>query len=310
MCAIPLWLMDRVFCGFFLGRLIRFELARFKPDLLHLNETQGAGYAFLAGNLLPNPKMTTLLTLYGSDLYWFRQFDKHLKKLKRLLPLLDQLSCECERDQKLALELGFRGKFMPIVPAFGGVNLVRKISNNSARRTIAIKGYQNKWGQALVALKALREAQDCLAGYRVVVYSSSWRTSIAAWHMLATTKINLTVHKKGSLAHEKVLSLFRESIIYIGLSKSDGISASMIEAMSQGAVPIQSRTSCCDEWIEDQVGGFLVDYDDSSEIARLVREILSDPNIVRRAQKSNFKALNSTLNDSDTHRKIKQTYGI
>lgn len=309
--AIPSWLLDRAFGGWFLGQFIRHELKTFKPELLHLNETQGAGYAYLsASSKLRSKSFTTLLTLYGSDLYWYQNFQRHQKKLRRLLPILDQLSCECERDQKLATELGFRGIFTPRVPAFGRIELTKNFPSKENRRIIAVKGYQNKWGQALVALRALEECQDILSGYKVVVFSGSWRTLMYARLLRARTEIQIAAHPKGALTNEDVLALFRQSIIYIGLSKSDGISASMIEAMGQGAVPIQSKTSCCDEWIEDGVGGFLVNYDDPTEVVERVRLILGDRKVVIRAQASNFEFLQDKLSEAKAHQGIMQTYGL
>ena len=37
--------------------------------------------------------------------------------------------------------------------------------------------------------------------------------------------------------------------MYIGASKSDGISTSFLEALCLGAYPIQTNTSCANEWI-------------------------------------------------------------
>jgi glycosyltransferase involved in cell wall biosynthesis len=45
--------------------------------------------------------------------------------------------------------------------------------------------------------------------------------------------------------------MFARSKIYVGLSESDGISTSMLEAMAMGAIPVQTSTACCDEWFGD-----------------------------------------------------------
>jgi hypothetical protein len=43
---------------------------------------------------------------------------------------------------------------------------------------------------------------------------------------------------------------FANSRIYIGASRSDGISTSFLEALVLGAYPIQTNTSCGNEWVE------------------------------------------------------------
>jgi len=53
---------------------------------------------------------------------------------------------------------------------------------------------------------------------------------------------------KGAMSHKQVLEMFATSKIYLGLSESDGISTSMLEAMAIGAIPVQTSTACYDEW--------------------------------------------------------------
>jgi glycosyltransferase involved in cell wall biosynthesis len=42
---------------------------------------------------------------------------------------------------------------------------------------------------------------------------------------------------------------FAEARIYVGISLSDGISTSLLEAMATGCYPIQTDTSCANEWL-------------------------------------------------------------
>ena len=51
--------------------------------------------------------------------------------------------------------------------------------------------------------------------------------------------------------HQRVLELFAKSKIYVGLSESDGISTSILEAMAMAAIPVQISTACCNEWFKD-----------------------------------------------------------
>jgi len=102
--------------------------------------------------------------------------------------------------------------------------------------------------------------------------------------------------------------LFSKSVAYVGLSKSDGISASMIEAMANGAIPIQSNSSCGGEWLQDGVGGFLVDYRDISTVARLLASVARDEDFQRVAATANFEALTDKLNPDQVQRDAELTY--
>jgi hypothetical protein len=52
---------------------------------------------------------------------------------------------------------------------------------------------------------------------------------------------------------------FANSQIYIGASVSDGISTSFLEALVLGAYPIQTNTSCGNEWVEKGFHAHLVE---------------------------------------------------
>jgi glycosyltransferase involved in cell wall biosynthesis len=64
--------------------------------------------------------------------------------------------------------------------------------------------------------------------------------------------------------------------ISVGISASDGIATSALEAMVMGSVPIQSDTACASEWFEDGVSGLSVPADDPGAIARAVERALDD----------------------------------
>jgi glycosyltransferase involved in cell wall biosynthesis len=68
------------------------------------------------------------------------------------------------------------------------------------------------------------------------------------------TGLDIEINKKGALSHEQMLNLFSRSAVYVGLSESDGISTSLLEAMAMGAVPVQTSTACCDEWFSEETG--------------------------------------------------------
>jgi hypothetical protein len=296
--SLPLWLLDRFTSDFFRGNLVKREILRFKPDLVHALELQNAGYAtavaYRALDETKRPKL--LITNYGSDVYWFRQFPSHMKKLRELATFADAFSAECVRDTALAQEIGFKGLFMETMPNSGGIKIdeeaiAAEAESSSARKTIAIKGYQTVWGQALYALRAIENLAPELAGYRVEIFSCNSKTISAAKRLQKSTGLEIVTHKKHKLSHAEVLGIMRRSIAYIGLSKSDGISTSMIEAMSQGAIPIQSDTSCANEWIRNGQDGFLVGFDDWQAVANGLTRIISDREFVSTARATNYQTI-------------------
>lgn len=293
--SLPMWLLDRFAADFFRGALIRHEIRSWKPEIVHALELQNAGYAtaraFEGLDSASRPKL--LITNYGSEIVWFRQFPKHLAKLKNLMTLADAFSAECHRDVMLAKEIGFTGTVLSTIPVSGGIDFSNKTglfdtTDAAPRKTIAIKGYQNVWGQALNALDAIESIADELEGFTIELFSCNRKTIVAANKLARRTHLNVLAHKKHSLKHADVLAILRRSVAYVGLSKSDGISTSMIEAMSQGAIPIQSNSSCGSEWLHDGRDGFLVHFADVGAVASALSTIVSDKEFSLSAQRRNY----------------------
>ena len=274
-----------------LARVIK----QLKPALIHSMEFQHAGYNVLrAKQLIPPQKFPKwLATNWGSDIFYYRQFGDHNQQIKRLLNNIDYYSCECERDITIAQEMGLRAKTMPVFPNTGGFNLdhistLRQVIEPAARRLIMIKGYQHFAGRALTALDALLTCVDILQerNYQVIIFSPSAELYGRVEEIRQSH--NLTITILASTSHERMLALFAETRIYLGVSVSDAISTSMLEAMAMGAFPIQTNTSCCQEWIEDGVSGFSIPPDDVGYIGNKLRQALTDDTLLNRASAINW----------------------
>ncbi len=61
----------------------------------------------------------------------------------------------------------------------------------------------------------------------------------------------------------------------------------MLESIALGAFPIQSDTSCADEWIIDGKSGFIVPPEDPEMIASALRKAISDDYLVDNAAEIN-----------------------
>jgi glycosyltransferase involved in cell wall biosynthesis len=252
--GLPFWIADKFLGNLIRGSLIGMAARRFKPDVVHLLELQNAGYIGLKAFGNQKSDFSLISTNWGSDIFWFQRFPEHKKKLQQLLVISDFYSAECHRDVRLAQELGFAGTALPVIPNAGGFDaelLAKSQVPSAERKVIAIKGYEGWVGRAITALKAIDQISTELAGYELEVYSSNQKTVRFAKQASKRTGLSIKIHPKGALSHSQVLDLFSRSKIYVGLSESDGISTSLLEAMAMGAIPVQTSTACCDEWFGD-----------------------------------------------------------
>jgi glycosyltransferase involved in cell wall biosynthesis len=82
----------------------------------------------------------------------------------------------------------------------------------------------------------------------------------------------------------------------------------MLEAMATGAFPIQTNTSCCDEWIEDGKEGFVIPPDDVGFIADRLAKALLDDALVDSAAVRNWQTVCARLDSNLLKRKAVAFY--
>lgn len=291
-----------------LARLIR----KLKPDLIHSLEFQHCGYNVLRAKELSGDDFPRwLATNWGSDIYYYRQFEKHRSQISRLLRNADYYSCECARDIGLAKELGFAGKVMPVMPNTGGLDMslvagLRNIHQVSKRKIIMVKGYQHFAGRALMALDAVERCATVLKDFQIVVFSASPEVCGRVEELRDFVGLNIRVLPYTS--HDYILRMFSRARIYLGVSISDAISTSMLEAIAMGAFPIQTNTSCCNEWIEDGKSGFEIPADDVAVIADRLREAAKNDELVDRAAEINWETVQLRLDQSVLKQKAIKFY--
>jgi len=280
--ALPLWVLDKFSNNFFRGLILRECINRFEPQIVHALELQNAGYLAHKALTKNKPKsIKFIVTNWGSDIFWFEQFPKHKSKLVKLLGLADAYSSECKRDVALARKLGFMGQVMPVIPNAGGFSesdLATPQLISSSRNVIVLKGYHGWVGRAKIALESFRQMSEELQNYQIVVYSANRSVLKLARQIARQTGLEITAFGKGAMSHKSVLEMFAKSKIYVGLSKSDGISTSMLEAMAMGAIPVQTSTACCDEWFRNSgVAVHLITIPAVKDAIRRGLEMARDP---------------------------------
>jgi glycosyltransferase involved in cell wall biosynthesis len=170
-----------------------------------------------------------------------------------------------------------------------------------------LKGYHSWAGRALVGLQALESCIDLLSGYTIAVYSVSPAVAKAGKRFEKMTGIRTKIIPKGT-PHAEILGLHGSARLSIGLSVSDGLSTSFLEAMAMGSFPIQSWTACADEWIEDGKTGLLVPPEDPLAVAQAIRHALTDDEMVDHAAEKNYRTVEMRLDHALLKHKATELY--
>jgi hypothetical protein len=255
-----IWMVDLLLGNWIRGKLLERAISKYQPDLIHILEFQHAGYlALKAASALKGKEV--LVTNYGSDIYWFSRFPRHEKRIRTLLGLATAYSAECKRDVVLAERFGFRGRALPVIPNSGGFDeqqLYEEETPLAQRNLILVKGYNGWSGQARLAVAALRDLSSDIKKFSIIFYSCDWSTIIRVKLFLFGKGVRVQCYRKGMLSHSQMLEFMGKARIYLGVSKTDGISTSLLESIARGAFPIQSVTSCANEWVEHFKSGYLL----------------------------------------------------
>jgi glycosyltransferase involved in cell wall biosynthesis len=301
---------DRYERSVWLAKLIR----SLKPDIVHSLEFQHAGYLTLAARMLLSKESFPIWAVsnWGSDIYLYGRLPEHADKIRALLSNCDYYHCECERDIELGRSFGFKGEVLPLCPVTGGFDIewmrqFRASGKPSSRRVIALKGYQNWAGRALVGVRAIELCADLLKDYSVSIYMASPDVSLAARLTSHSTGIPFETESH-EWTREHILQMHGRARISLGLSISDAISTSLLEAMIMGSFPVQSNTGCGHEWIKCGENGLLVPPESPESVAAALRRALTDDTMVDRAAETNAQLMAQRIEISVIKPKVIDMY--
>ena len=181
---------------------------------------------------------------------------------------------------------------MPCIPNAGGFQIEPRDSNYllpSSRNQILIKGYGGIFGRADLPIAIIPKIAQLYPQIRFHIYSATDDTLKLLETLPEGIKDKISVSTvQEKLTHNQMLMEFAKSRIYIGCSVSDGISTSFIEALIYGAYPIQTNTSCANEWVSKGVVASIVGLDSNLLLAEILKA-LEDNSLVNSASENNYK---------------------
>ena len=285
----------RNFRAYYLKKII----ARKKYDFVHALEIQGAGY--LCDEAIVKKDFKFILTNWGSDIFYFQHLPEHLPRIQSVLAKADLYSAECQRDYKLATNLGFKGHQLPCIPNGGGLVVGENLSigiPTSLRNNIVVKTYGGTFGRGGLAIGAV--AKILKENSHLTAYFYSVTEDLLAQMLELKAKYEDRVNfstLKNPISHTELEDIFSNSRIYIGCSISDGISTSFLEALVKGVYPIQTKTSCAGEWLDMGAMAILIDLN-TEQLEDALNFAISDSKAVDLAGKKNIEVAKELLSTS------------
>jgi glycosyltransferase involved in cell wall biosynthesis len=288
-------------------------IRRLRPALVHSMVVQFGGYLTLAAREhIGDDFPAWLLSNWGSDIYLFRKVPEHREKIARIALLIDAYHAECERDIAMIRQMGFRRFTFPALPATGGSDFSEfpKLSvfpRPSQRRDIVLKGYHGWSGRALHLLSALHLAADTLRNFTIRITVAGPQIREVARTLSEADGLKIVIEPYVPNHRDALIRLGNARMV-AGLGISDGISTTLLEAMSMGAFPIQGDTSCGSEWIVPGKTGFLVSPNDIAALAEAIRRAATDDELVDNAAEANRRTVEARWNAATNSRVILDHY--
>lgn len=256
-------------------------LQEVKPDIVHSIVLYISCFPIL--NVMKKHKsIPWVYSSWGSDLFYYRNQPKFKKQILKTLPYIDYLITDCKRDIAIAKDLGFGGEVLGTFPGGGGFEYEKTdkyIKPINERKTILVKGYQGRSGKAIEVLKALEQIFDKLNEYSIVVFGADKEVI----EYITKNKLKVTVLPRVKfLPHNEILKLMGEALMYIGNSNSDGMPNTLLEAIAQGAFPIQSNPGgATEEVIVHEKNGLLIDdCENINQIKNVILQALNSPELI------------------------------
>jgi len=233
--------------------LLRYCLSANSFKYVHAIEIQGAGYLYASLPKTILDRNTLILTNYGSDIIFYRNFPEHRVKISSVLSIAKLYSAECQRDYEMALSMGFMGKFLPCIPNAGGFTehtFELNVTPSEERNLIVAKCYGGVFGLGGLVIEALSDYLVAKPETKVIIYSVTDDLLERANNFKNAFPNQVSIFRvREKIPRSLLLSYLSKARIYIGASRSDGISTSFLEALCLGAYPIQTETSCANDWV-------------------------------------------------------------
>lgn len=261
-------------------RELAYTIRCLNPDVVYAMEMQHGGYlAYDALAQIDGKKPPFVYNCWGNDLIHFGNQSKHGKRIRAVLSACDYLVADCDRDIALTQMYGFRGESLGVFPGPGAFDIVGMRGlcvpgPTSKRMTVAVKGYEQPFGRALMALRAIDLGAEQLRQFSFEVFSATPKVRKEAAR-IAREK-HLSINVLPYVPNEEIVALMGRSRFAVGVSASDGVPNAMLEAMIMGALPIQTNTAALDGWIENGVNGLSVDLSVDNILQAMIRAATDD----------------------------------
>jgi glycosyltransferase involved in cell wall biosynthesis len=223
----------------------------------------------------------------GSDILIGGWFKKSVSRVSlSAASIVFSNGCHLAKKTK---ELAPRAAVMPLYVGTDTALFAPGIRKASPITIVCSRGFMPIYNNELL-IRALSLMPEGLPNYATIFSGPGpdlEKARALADQLLSPTQ-RRSVQFLGGVSREVLANLLGEAHIYVSVSRSDGASFSLTEALACGAFPILSNIPANQEWIDSNVrNGILVPSDDPGELARALARAIGDEALRRDAGEYN-----------------------
>jgi glycosyltransferase involved in cell wall biosynthesis len=250
-------------------------------------------------SILRVPHTPIALSVWGNDFtLWAAHYRGHRKLTRAALLRADGLHADCQRDIRLAVQMGFDEARPHIVcPGNGGIHTSTEVPAariEEWRKRLRVSSETplvlNPRGRRLYirTQEYLRAIPRVLALRPDTVFVSVGLAADPSTQRLARNLGLGSAHRAlPTLPQEDLAALFAAATVVVSPSTHDGTPNTLLEAMAHGAFPVVGDLESIREWIEHGVNGLLVDPLRPDALAAGILRALDDKELRARAAERN-----------------------
>lgn len=279
------------------ARVLRGVLRQIQPDLVHALRIPFEGVLAAAAA----PEAPLVVSTWGNDLTLHAPSTPIMRwATRRVLRRAAALHADCERDERLAREWGFRDHRPSLVaPGNGGV-----------RKEVFHPGRES--GDPDFGLRSDVQVVVQPRGLRAYVRSDTFFRSLPRILEAAPNSVFVCPAMEGLAEAESwqarlqlgprlrllpaldpgsMAALFRRAAVSVSPSIHDGTPNTLLEAMACGCLPVAGDLESIREWIREGENGLLIDPADPGALAEAVERGLKDESLRQGAARRNVELI-------------------
>ena len=300
------------------NRIIRlFELAKailtiksivkkFNPDMVIAERTTSYGYLAAISGLKPMAiaqQGITDLWPHNSPLYIFKKrLQNYAFKKADLIHAWGNSMAEHMKESNVDM-----GKVM-ILPK--GINLdffqFNDASDGTLINAVVTRSLEPEYKHDLI-LKAFSIVKQKSIPFKLTIIGDGTELKKLKW-LAKELKIDNEVNFVGRINNNDIPKFLQQANFYISTPITEGVSASLFEAMASGCLPIVSDLPGNRSWIQQKENGILVTIENEFKLAEEIEWAFKNTDFTKKAIVENRKFVEENANYKINMKKIAFTY--